>query len=167
MYQSVVKAYLQPEHSPHAYRVYPYNQIGPPWVRDKIIPTGFSVSHSLRKDHLNLPSSYRKSEVKAVLECLDSNKDGKISVEELKSFLDSANCNLKREDVEAFIKTHDADKDGKLDLDELVACLSLCGLHRCHGIFSIPKVDSKNLALKKDNAGSLYATLGASVRVQS
>ncbi|KER25708.1 hypothetical protein T265_06881 [Opisthorchis viverrini] len=65
-----------------------------------------------------------KSEVKAVLECLDSNKDGKISVEELKTFLDSANCILKREDVEAFIKTHDADKDGKLDLDELVACLS-------------------------------------------
>ncbi|KAF7261304.1 hypothetical protein EG68_01475 [Paragonimus skrjabini miyazakii] len=55
---------------------------------------------------------------------LDTNKDGKASVDELKTFLDSADCKLDKKLVQQFIDTHDQDKDGKLDLNELAACLS-------------------------------------------
>ncbi|KAF5398564.1 EF hand [Paragonimus heterotremus] len=65
-----------------------------------------------------------KAEVQQVLSVLDTNKDGKVSVDELKAFLDSADCKLDKKLVQQFIDTHDKDKDGKLDLNELAVCLS-------------------------------------------
>ncbi|KAF6774342.1 hypothetical protein AHF37_06889 [Paragonimus kellicotti] len=65
-----------------------------------------------------------KAEVQQILSVLDTNKDGKVSVDELKAFLDSADCKLDKTVVQQFIGTHDRDKDGKLDLNELAICLS-------------------------------------------
>ncbi|KAA3671534.1 uncharacterized protein DEA37_0011725 [Paragonimus westermani] len=64
------------------------------------------------------------NEVKAILAALDKNGDGKIDVDELKAFLDSANCKLNKKAVQTFITTHDIDGDGKLNLEELAKVLA-------------------------------------------
>ncbi|TPP56850.1 putative calcium-binding protein [Fasciola gigantica] len=65
-----------------------------------------------------------REEVAELLSVLDKNKDKKISVDELKTFLDSSNCKLDRNKIQTFINVHDKDKDGMLNLDELIDVLS-------------------------------------------
>ncbi|KAF8572415.1 hypothetical protein P879_01365 [Paragonimus westermani] len=57
-----------------------------------------------------------KAEVQQILSVLDTNKDGKVSVDELKAFLDTADCKLDKKQVQQIIDTHDQ--------DELAVCLS-------------------------------------------
>ncbi|KAF8572414.1 hypothetical protein P879_01364 [Paragonimus westermani] len=63
-------------------------------------------------------------EMKELLSVLDTNKDNKVSVDELKAFLERNQGRLDRKRVEQFIAVHDKDKDGKLDLNELASCLA-------------------------------------------
>ncbi|CAH8461015.1 unnamed protein product [Dicrocoelium dendriticum] len=65
-----------------------------------------------------------RDEVKQVLAFLDTNKNGKVSADELKAFLDSSKCTLDKALVKKFLDSHDKNKDGELDLDELACCLS-------------------------------------------
>ncbi|KAF7261303.1 hypothetical protein EG68_01474, partial [Paragonimus skrjabini miyazakii] len=63
-------------------------------------------------------------EMKELLSVLDTNKDNKVSVDELKAFLERNQGRLDRKRVEQFIAVHDKDKDGKLDLNEPASCLA-------------------------------------------
>ena len=65
-----------------------------------------------------------EKEVRELLTELDKNGDNKVSVDELKAFLDSVDCKLDKQKVQDFIKVNDADKDGKLNLNELIKILS-------------------------------------------
>ena len=53
----------------------------------------------------------------------DRNKDGMISLQELKKVTDILGTVLSKEEVDDFMKEADKDGDGTLDIDEFVRCL--------------------------------------------
>lgn len=55
---------------------------------------------------------------------MDKNNDKKVSVDELKAFLDSAKCTLDKKKIQTFINANDTDGDGMLNLEELITILS-------------------------------------------
>ncbi|TGZ56131.1 hypothetical protein CRM22_010200 [Opisthorchis felineus] len=67
----------------------------------------------------------KKAEMLELLSVLDKNNDKKVSVDELKEFLEQGRgTTLDKSIVQKFIDKHDKDKDGKLDLEELAECLA-------------------------------------------
>lgn len=61
--------------------------------------------------------------VREAFKIFDRNKDGMISLQELKKVTDILGTVLSKEEVDDFMKEADKDGDGTLDIDEFVRCL--------------------------------------------
>ena len=63
-------------------------------------------------------ANFRKRYIQRFFNDFDLNKDGNVSVEEIKEVL--SRCNLVDDDVETLVLLHDKNKDGKLQYEEFV-----------------------------------------------
>ncbi|TGZ62015.1 hypothetical protein CRM22_007672 [Opisthorchis felineus] len=62
--------------------------------------------------------------IREMLKELDTDRDGKVSVNELKHLLDSEKFVCDKKVILEFIKRYDRDGDGKLDYHELVRAIN-------------------------------------------
>lgn len=64
-------------------------------------------------------------DIKKVFQRFDKNKDGKISIDELKDVIGALSPNASQEETKSMMKEFDLDGNGYIDLDEFVALFQL------------------------------------------